>query len=195
MSPKLGRPAISDSKRLQMRREIADVAKRLFQDEGYAKVTVRRIARELECSPMSLYKYYDSKIDILHTLWGDVFNDLFDRLKSVPKSDTQFQDLGKTYVRYWLEHSDYYRLVFVSDGVTQSDVSLFLDSPELLQHFAILSQALTSTEGIEPADVKLRLDAYICFLNGVAHNLITISDYPWPQADKLVDIAAKAITE
>ena len=51
----LGRPMISDSKRARVRREIAEIAKRLFQEEGYAKISIRRIAGELGCSPMTLY--------------------------------------------------------------------------------------------------------------------------------------------
>jgi len=41
----LGRPVVSASKRARMRREIADIAKRLFQEDGYAKISIRRIVR------------------------------------------------------------------------------------------------------------------------------------------------------
>lgn len=197
-TPTPGRPLISDSKKLRMRREIADAAKRLFKEEGYGKISVRRIAAEIGCSPMTLYKYYDAKVDILRTLWADVFNSLFDTLEAVPKtSKSQLQDLGNAYVRYWLDHTEYYRLVFISDGVTQSDVSAFIDSPELIQRFNIFGLALSSccSEELSLEKLKVKLDAFICFLNGIAHNMITISGYEWSNPDKMVAMAVNAVSD
>ena len=192
-----GRPVVSASKRERMRREIADIAKRLFQKDGYAKISIRRIASEMGCSPMTLYKYYPSKVDILRTLWADVFNDLFDQLEALPQTgERQLHDLGIAYVRYWLDHTEYYRLVFISDGVTQSDVSVFLESPTLVQRFSIFNQAFSSScdKNVQLDETKLKLDAYICFLNGIAHNLITISGYQWSDPDPMVEMAVKAVT-
>ena len=192
-----GRPMISDSKRARVRHEIAEIAKRLFQEEGYAKISIRRIAGELGCSPMTLYKYYPAKIDILRTLWADVFNDLFDKLEALPQiGENQLHDLGKAYVRYWLNHKEYYRLVFISDGVTQSDVSTFLESPEFAQRFFIFGQAFKSsyTYELKFDELKEKLDAFICFLNGIAHNMITISGYEWSDPDKMIAMAVNAVS-
>jgi AcrR family transcriptional regulator len=193
-----GRPAISDAKRQRVRRDIADVAKRLFQEEGYAKISMRRIAGEIGCSPMTLYKYYDAKVDVLRTLWADVFGELFDQLEAITEAqDNKLQGLGLAYVQYWLGHTDYYRLVFISDGVTQSDVSVFIDSPELLQRFTIFTQALSEghSDDLHPDELKAKLDAFICFLNGIAHNLITISGYSWSDTDTMVAMAVNAVTD
>lgn len=181
-----------------MRKDIADTAKRLFQDEGYATVSMRRIAGEIGCSPMTLYKYYDAKIDILRTLWADVFDELFKQLETaqgIRKKELQF--LGTTYVQYWLDHPEYYRLVFLADGVTQPDVSIFIDNPELVQRFGIFGEAISNASS-SPEDItasKEKLDAFLCFLNGIAHNIITISDYPWPEPNKMVRMAVRAVAE
>jgi len=193
-----GRPSISGAKKVKMRRDIAASAKRLFQEEGYAKISIRRIASEVGCSPMTLYKYYNAKVDILRTLWGDVFRELFDLLEAVPNAgEERLQRLGLTYVQYWLDNPEYYRLVFISDGVTQSDVSVFIDNPELVQRFALFSQALLEcfSEEPEPDELKVKLDAFICFLNGIAHNLITISSYDWSEPNKMIAMAVRAVTE
>lgn len=193
-----GRPSISAAKKLKMQRDIAAAARQLFQDEGYAKISMRRIAAEIGCSPMTLYKYYDAKVDILRTLWGDVFAELFDRLDALPETaDGRLQTFGLTYVQYWMDHPDYYRMVFISDGVTQSDVSVFIDSPELVQRFTLFSQALLNSfeENPDPDVLKAKLDAFICFLNGIAHNLITISGYPWSDPKEMVKMAVRAVTE
>lgn len=194
--PTPGRPAVSDAKRMRMRQDIADIAKRLFQEEGYAKISIRRIAGEMGCSPMTLYKYYPAKIDILRTLWADIFNDLFDRLETLPQTGgNQLHELGIAYVRYWLDNPEFYRLVFISNGVTQSDVSIFLDSPALIQRFNIFTQAFSSSYSakVKVDELKEKLDAFICFLNGIVHNLITISGYDWSAPDKMVAMAVRAV--
>lgn len=192
-----GRPAISEAKRQRMRRDIAGVAKSLFQADGYAKISMRRIAGELGCSPMTLYKYYDTKVDVLRTLWADVFRELFERLEVVSQTqDNTLHDVSLAYVQYWLDHPEYYRLVFMSEGVTQSDVSVFLDSPELMQGFTILADALLQSHFVDPGSdqLKAKLDALICFLNGITHNLITMSGYRWSGPDALVAMAVSAVT-
>lgn len=193
-----GRPAITDAKRAHMRSEIAGIAKQLFQDEGYATISMRRIAGEIGCSPMTLYKYYDAKIDILRTLWSDVFNELFEQLEAVSEvGESRLQCLGAVYVQYWLDHTEYYRLVFIADGVTQPDVDIFVDSPELVKHISIFARAISAScsEELAPDALKVKLDAFLCFLNGIAHNLITISGYPWADPDKMVAMAVSAVTD
>ncbi len=195
--PPRGRPPITDAHRLEMRTQIADAAKQLFQLEGYGQVSIRRIAGMVGCSPMTLYTYYDAKIDILRALWSDVFKDVFDRLDAlnVLAGRAGLQTLASAYLAYWLEHSEHYRLVFMAEGVTQPDVNLFLDDPDLVQRFQIFAVAIAEAcpNEISDADMKLKLDALMCFLHGIAHNLITISGYPWSKAPQLVEIAIEGV--
>lgn len=195
-----GRPAVTAEKRAAMRARIAEAAKHLFQTEGYGQVSMRRIANEIGCAPMTLYKYYDAKIDILCTLWSDIFVRVFDHLEKSNPPGTEpaqrLKTLASTYVAYWLEHTDQYRLVFMADGVTQSDVSIFVDKPEIITHFEIFAAVIIECHdgSVEPDILKRKLDALICFLHGIAHNLITINGYPWTQADEIVAIAVDGVT-
>lgn len=200
MKTKLGRPSISDAKRRQMREKIASSAHGLFRAEGYGQVSMRRIANDVGCSPMTLYKYYDAKIDILKTLWADVIGELFDQLEAVDANGLTPQArltlLASTYVDYWLDHSEHYRLVFIADGVTQPDVGLFLDNPEIVARYQVFAVAISETIGELSADaLKLKLDSLICLLHGIAHNLITISGYQWSAAHDLVAHTMRAIID
>ena len=85
-TPKRGRPEKSPAQRQEMKSQISEIAKTLFQQEGYAKVSMRRIAKEMDCTPMTIYGYYDGKIDILRTLWGGVFKELFTGLRAINKN-------------------------------------------------------------------------------------------------------------
>jgi len=191
--PLRGRPKMSEEKRDLMRRRISDVAESLFETDGYTKISMRRIAREVGCTPMALYNYYDAKIDILRTLWQGIFETVFARISSFQRDGEPLEYLIKIssiYVQYWLEHPDHYRLVFMTEGVSQPDVSFFLGSDQTLQQFAVFGEAISKAtkESINPIDLKVKVDMLACILHGVAHNLITMSGYPWTNASKLVEI-------
>ena len=195
---KRGRPGISAIKKHQMRRKIALSAQQLFQTEGYSQVSMRRIASDIGCSPMSLYNYYDSKIDLLRTLWADVFEDVFEVLAGVQGSDLESSEklnlLALAYVGYWLDHTEHYRLVFMAEGVTQPEVSTFLEHPEIVARYQIFAAAIVEVTGAIPDEqLKHKLDGFICFLHGIAHSLITISGYEWSSPTSLVDCALHGV--
>lgn len=180
-----------------MQRRISEAAMGLFQQEGYAKISMRRIAKEIGCTPMTLYGYYDGKIDILKTLWGGVFDELFMVLKMI-NTDTDpelyLQNLCVAYVDFWMERPDSYRLVFMAEGVTQPDVSAFLDSPDSLARFELLLSAVQRLDGqAMQFDLKAKTDFLISVLHGIAHNAITISGYEWASPEVQIRYAIKGI--
>lgn len=196
-TPKRGRPEKSAAQREHMQRRISEAAMGLFQQEGYAKISMRRIAKEIGCTPMTLYGYYDGKIDILKTLWGGVFDELFMVLKMI-NTDTDpelyLQNLCVAYVDFWMERPDSYRLVFMAEGVTQPDVSAFLDSPDSLARFELLLSAVQRLDGqAMQFDLKAKTDFLISVLHGIAHNAITISGYEWASPEVQIRYAIKGI--
>lgn len=188
---------MATAQREQMKRRISDAAKTLFQEEGYAKISLRRIAKEIGCTPMTIYGYYPSKIDILRTLWGDVFKDLFDHLEGLPKqgaSQTYLERLCAAYVSYWIDHPERYRLVFMAEGVTQPDVSLFLDNPDIVKRYSLFLMAIQAVEVLgDGAETRLKLDFLLSVLHGIAHNKITMSAYPWSSPEDQLKYAIKGI--
>ncbi len=188
-----GRPSKTPGQNKETRQLIAKTAESLFQEEGYANVSIRRLANEVGCSPMTLYKYYDSKLAILQTLWTVVFRAVFGeiraRLESVTDPKERLQLACQLYVGYWLANPEHYRLVFMADGVTQSDVSLFVDNPEILADFELFPQAIAlAAGGIAEESLQLNTDLILGALHGIAHNKITISAYPWSDANETIDL-------
>ncbi|MEP3421484.1 MAG: TetR/AcrR family transcriptional regulator [Erythrobacter sp.] len=187
-----GRPAKTADEIGKTRDLIAETAERLFQQEGYANVSIRRLAKEVGCSPMTLYKHFDSKIAILQTLWGVVFRELFlgleARLERVDHPKERLQTLCKHYVGFWLSHPEHYRLVFMAEGVTQPEVSLFVGNPEIIAGFDRIAHTIAEAASLRDANVvKLKSDLLMGAMHGIAHNAITISGYPWSDADAMID--------
>jgi AcrR family transcriptional regulator len=188
-----GRPSKTPDQTEEMRQLIAKTAERLFQKEGYANVSIRRLASEVGCSPMTLYKYYDSKLAILQTLWAVVFREVFGEIReslvSVTDPNERLRIICTLYVGYWLANPEHYRLVFMADGVTQSDVSLFVDNPEIVADFELFSRAIAETDGdIAQSAIKLHTDLVLAALHGIAHNQITISANPWSDANETINL-------
>lgn len=161
---------------------------------------MRRLAAEIGCTVMTVYSYYPRKIDVLQALWSRVFGTLFDHLEQTAQTHSQplqrLQSAARGYVQFWLDHRDHYFLVFMSSNVEQSDVSVFVQDDALLQRFALFETGIVSAtqRDLSEAEAKLRSESLLCSLNGIAHNLITISGYPWSSPDALVDAAVAAAT-
>jgi AcrR family transcriptional regulator len=194
-----GRPARSPARIEEVRGRIAACAFRLFHEEGYAAISMRRLAEEAGCTVVTLYKYYDRKIDVLRDLWGRVFNELFDQLDEIAAANTdpaiRLQALAQAYVAFWLTRREHYFLVFMSSGISQAEVSIFVRDDPLILRFGVILNALAETLGVVPTDpgVAVKADLLMAVLHGVAHNQITIAAYPWTPPQTLIRTAVDAL--
>ncbi|MEM7741861.1 MAG: TetR/AcrR family transcriptional regulator [Pseudomonadota bacterium] len=194
-----GRPVLSDAELAEMRRRITDCAQRLFEEEGYHAVSMRRLAKEVGCTVMTLYRYFDRKIDILRELWAHVFVQLFDHLDQIAQQTDdpveRLHAISAGYLQYWLDNRETYFLVFMSSDVTQSDVSIFVDHEDIVQRFALFQISVIEALGAsaEETDTTLKAQLLLCALNGIAHNLVTISAYSWLSPHDLVQSAVSGV--
>lgn len=191
-----GRPPRTAQTVDSVRARIAGVAVRLFREEGYASVSMRRMALEAGCTPATLYAYFASKTDILRHIWAEVFEGLFkdlDRLAdTIAAPRERLASVSRAYVRFWVDHPETYRVVFMTEGVTQPEVGVFVD--DAADRYALFYGAMRQAWG--PAaveDVDGRTQTLLCGLQGVAHSLITVSGYGWAPAEQLVDTLVEAL--
>lgn len=195
-----GRPQRSESQRAEMRDQIEQAASKLFQSEGYGAVSIRRIAKEVGCSPMAIYAYFDNKVDLLRSLWAQVFDDLFQQVQLSVSAETspklRLQVLSIGYVQYWLENPERYRMVFMAEGVSQTDVSIFVDNPNIAKHFAQFFDLVSNV--VEPDAsgqmIKQKTDFLVSALHGIAHTQITMRGYDWADHNMLIKLAVRALS-
>ncbi|MEM1396225.1 MAG: TetR/AcrR family transcriptional regulator, partial [Pseudomonadota bacterium] len=160
-----GRPVQSEQDLAEMRAHIAACALRLFQEDGYQAVSMRRLASEAGCTVMTLYRYYERKIDILRALWGDVFEELFgliDQTASDTKSPRdRLEAISNAYLWYWLDRREHYFLVFMSSGVSQDDVSVFVGDDQAVARFSVFFDALGLALGGTASEEDLMVKAQL----------------------------------
>jgi AcrR family transcriptional regulator len=101
------------------RERLTRVASRLFAERGYEGVTLRAIAAELGCSPMTPYRYFRDKREIFAAVRTDAherFAEAQERaLRSAIRPLERLAALGRTYVRFGVEEPRAYRLMFELD--------------------------------------------------------------------------------
>ena len=99
-----------------MRRLILDTAIKLFIEEGYENVSIRRIAEKIEYSPATIYLYYKDKDEILYRLHENGFIELTKRQRtalSIKDPLQRLNKLGDIYITFALENPEYYNLMFI----------------------------------------------------------------------------------
>jgi AcrR family transcriptional regulator len=139
---------------------------------------------------MTIYSHFEGKTDILRYLWADVLadmsNDIDKKLKSVVGPSERLQSAAQTFIAYWIDHPDHFRLVFMSNDVTRADVSAFVMDEDTLAHFLMFSGLIREVHP-EGHDVKMSTDTLISGLIGIALCMNTMPDYPWADATSMTN--------
>ena len=196
MVKKMGRKPRNEAQINAIRNKITNHALKLFQEEGYDAISMRRLAKEVGCAPMTIYAHFDGKINILQHLWAVVLDNVFADIRSqieTSKNPSQRLNIAaQIFTQYWLKNPDHFRLVFMSAGITRPDVDSFLKNDATLSHFKFFSGlvmlALAADHPPKIGEVKAKTDGLISALIGIVFCANTIADYPWTKPEDMVDL-------
>ena len=99
------------------RARLCAVAQRRFAKQGVHGVSMRQLAEALGCSPMTPYRYYRNKEEILAAVRAAAFDRFAGALEGAVKKArgdlrAQGQAVGEAYIRFALGEPEAYRLMF-----------------------------------------------------------------------------------
>lgn len=100
-----------------LRLRILEVAKKLFAQNGYNATSIRKVAAELDISPTTIYLYYKDKSDIVYALHQEGFSmmrAMFFALEHVEDPFERLKAIGRSYIKFAINHVDYYDLMFIA---------------------------------------------------------------------------------
>ena len=101
------------------RDRLCAAAGRLFAERGPDAVTMRQLAAELGVSPMTPYRYFQDKDDILAAVRTNGFNQFAEALETARATSgtpaERSSAVGEAYVTFALEHPHSYKLMFDLD--------------------------------------------------------------------------------
>ena len=103
--------------RASLRREILEAASRLFVEEGYQRLTMRRLAERIEYSPTTIYLHFKDKDELLRAVCDETFSQLAGKLERIRTSSTSplsyLREGLKTYVEFGLANRHQYAATFL----------------------------------------------------------------------------------
>ena len=194
MSAKMGRPKQSDDDRQKKIDKIIQTAQSLFVTEGYQSVSMRKIAAKAGMGTMTLYKYFPNKNALLHHIWAGFFDELLELIKADISNKKGAKNVLKqmcmTYLNYWAEHKDRFRIVFLNEDRASSSDDFFINQADIAEQMLHVVGPLMQDlfKSIDPSSVLIYLESVVCFVHGIALNVITISEYPWNDYEKYIDM-------
>jgi AcrR family transcriptional regulator len=102
--------------RSELRAETLSAARELIQEEGYQGLTLRKLAKRMESSPMALYSYFPDKQALLTALALEGFEKVAKRFDSTVRRDplTALRKILLDYIAYAEENPMEYRILFLS---------------------------------------------------------------------------------
>src|ERR1700710_1855650 len=108
--------ALSPSEVEGFRDRLCEAATRLFAEKGADGFTLRQLASELGVSPMTPYRYFKDKDDILAAVRASGFERFAEALETALASSEDpleaSRHVGAAYIRFAFDHPAAYRLMF-----------------------------------------------------------------------------------
>src|SRR5579859_3646396 len=105
-----------EKQKLEIRKLILDASMKLFVEEGFEKVTIRRIADLIEYSPTTVYLYFKDKDEIfsaLHDLGFQKMQEYNRNLVAIQNPLLRLHKMGENYIQFAMEQPEYYNLMFI----------------------------------------------------------------------------------
>ena len=103
-----------------VRRKILNAARTLFLSEGYANVSMRKIADQIEYSPGAIYSYFPSKEDIFFALAEEGLQFVRTHCVAAAEARTPLERVREAMWRFYTfskEQPEYFSLIFVDSAV------------------------------------------------------------------------------
>ena len=153
----------AERRRLRVRGAILDAAERVFAEEGEAGLSIRRIAEEIDYSPAAIYKYFNSKDDLVEVLKESFFGRLLAIVHEIADRNEPFLNRARRctagYVRVAIEKPHHYVAAF--SGIASEDAASAhhdegFDQTNKGQAFGVLTDMMI--EGIEGGHFRADLD-------------------------------------
>jgi AcrR family transcriptional regulator len=107
-----------EKQKLEIRKLILDASMKLFVEEGFSNVTIRRIAEIIEYSPTTVYLYFKDKDEIfysLHEIGFQKMEEMNRDLASINNPLLRLHKMGENYLEFGLTNPEYYNLMFIQE--------------------------------------------------------------------------------
>jgi AcrR family transcriptional regulator len=181
-----------DSDKENLRQEIMDAAREMFVAEGYAHVSMRKIADKIGYSATTIYLYFKDKNDLLHQICEQTFARLAQNIKAIQQlSDNPLEKLRsglREYIHFGLKNPSQYEIVFITplpQGIEkefeETNGRIAFDTMRSVVAECISANLLKNN------DVELISQTLWAGIHGVTALLIQHGGFPFVERETLID--------
>ena len=178
--------------RASLRRDILNAASKLFAEEGYEPVTMRRIAATIEYSPTTIYIYFKGKRELVDAICDETFSQLAAKLERLTPADRTpmgyLREGLRTYIDFGLTHQAHYAVTFLQPRKTAADSRL--EGSIGARAFDGLRQgvaACAASADIKTTSIDATSQALWASIHGLTALLITDKGFPFVNQQVLID--------
>lgn len=112
----MGIPERKEKQKLEIRKAILDASMKLFMEQGFENVSMRKIADLIEYSPTTVYLYFKDKNEILfnlHELGFQKMAEYTTDLWTIKNPLIRLAKMGEHYLQFGIENPAFYELMFI----------------------------------------------------------------------------------
>jgi AcrR family transcriptional regulator len=158
----------------EKRRQILDAAVRTFAEKGYHATRVGDIAEEAGVAYGLVYHYFQSKEDVLETIFRETWTELLDAIRDVEEADVpaaeQLRQVSAILLRSWRRQPDLVR-VLVREVARSPEVQRRVDELSEISRAIARIVARGQEAGDFRSDVDPRLASWIVY--GAIEEILT----------------------
>ncbi len=169
-----------------------DAAREMFVAEGYANVSMRKIADKIGYSATTIYLYFKDKTDLVHQICEQTFARLAQNIKAIQQlSDNPLEKLRsglREYVHFGLQHPSQYEIVFIvplpvdpEKDFEETNGKVAFDTMRVVVAECVSSKLLKND------DVELISQTLWAGIHGITSLLIQHGGFPFVERERLID--------
>ncbi len=177
-----------EKEKLALKTKILEAAEKLMAEKGFENLSMRKIAKEIDYSPTTIYRFFKDKNDLLSTIISRNHIEITKRFQKVLENEAlspfeKLKQLIKEYIKFGIEYTDTYklyadlcRLEIIDNGLYEiingKQYRIFRSWQEQIE-LLIKSGEFTDKKSI---DIILLIWHTT---HGFISNRITLQDFPW----------------
>jgi len=148
--------------RTKTRKEICNIATKLFAKKGYEKTSTRDISKAMGMSDAGIYYYFDSKESLLYEILEEILSTGLESVRKIDQSRKSYRkkllDFANFYTRYYSPEIDKLKLLVEEQKKVSAEHQKRLDGIQR-EYLDILVRIL---DGLKESGEMVKLDSTAC---------------------------------
>jgi len=176
-----------------LRDEILEHARRLFVEEGYDGVSMRKLAERIEYSPTTIYLYFKDKEALFEAICDETFGRLVQRLEKQRRTHDgnplAYLRAGlREYIDFGLKHPEHYMVTFMRRRADETPEDFAGSAGE--RAFDILRGAVRDCANaglLRPVNPEVAAQVLWMGIHGLVSLLVAKTGFPFAPRAALIE--------